>query len=110
MDTIKTEFGRTANCVVVHVSDPQWAPHAYRCHVALLKEEDGTFSVLVLNLPGVVSCGDTEEEAIANVRDAVGEAVQSYEDCATEIPWEENYDVPEGVKTKWILVNVQQTA
>ncbi len=32
-------------------------------HVELIPEDDGTFSVIVPDLPGVGSCGDTEAEA-----------------------------------------------
>lgn len=87
------------------IGQTQWNPLSYRCHVAILKEDDGTFSAIVLNLPGAGSCGDTEEQAIENVRDAIIELIASYLDAGDEIPWEARYDIPEGVKTKWILVH-----
>jgi predicted RNase H-like HicB family nuclease len=40
--------------------------------VALHESEEG-FSVWVPALPGCVSQGDTEEEALANIADAIGE-------------------------------------
>jgi predicted RNase H-like HicB family nuclease len=81
-----------------------WDDNAVRCHVAIIKEDDGAFSAIVLNLPGVASCGDSEDEATANVREAVAETIASYND--SEIPWETEYGIPEGVKTKWILVRL----
>jgi predicted RNase H-like HicB family nuclease len=35
------------------------------------REEDGRYSVYVPDLPGCASMGDTYEEAIANIREAV---------------------------------------
>ncbi len=39
--------------------------------VVLEQEEDGRYSVTVPDLPGCTSMGDTYDEAIANVRDAI---------------------------------------
>ena len=46
-------------------------PKSYRAHVAVLREDDGTYSALVLNLPGAGSCGDSLDDVMSNVRDAV---------------------------------------
>ena len=43
--------------------------------VALQKSEEG-FSVTVPGLPGCCSQGSTEEEALANIRDAIREYLQ----------------------------------
>jgi len=79
----------------------------YFCHLAILREEDGSFSVLVLNLPGCCSCGDSEDEAIENVREAVVGAVESYIEDGLAVPWQtlDEYTIPEGAKQKWILVH-----
>ncbi len=86
------------------IGSPDFKP-AYRCHLAILTDEDGGISVLVLNLPGAGSCGDTEDEAIANAIEAVSGVIASYVDDGKDIPWITEYDVPEGAKLKWILVN-----
>jgi predicted RNase H-like HicB family nuclease len=39
--------------------------------VVLEREEDGRYSVYVPDLPGCASMGDTYEEAIGNIREAV---------------------------------------
>lgn len=80
---------------------------SYRCHLAILKEEDGGCSVLVLNLPGAGSCGDSEEQAIANVREAIAGVVASYLDEDEDVPWRDSttYSIPAGAKQKWIRVN-----
>ncbi len=45
-----------------------------RYTVVFEREEDGGFSVFVPDLPGCASQGDTHDEALANIR----EAIESY--------------------------------
>lgn len=40
-------------------------------HVVLEPETEGGFSVYVPSLPGCASQGDTKEEALANIREAI---------------------------------------
>ncbi|MBN2292641.1 MAG: type II toxin-antitoxin system HicB family antitoxin [Pirellulales bacterium] len=98
-----------ANINDAHSSDiSDWGSFtAYRCHICTIKEDDSTFSAIVLNLPGCGSCGDTEEEAIANVREAVLGVIESHRAANEPIPWcdAENNDIPNGAKRKWILVD-----
>jgi predicted RNase H-like HicB family nuclease len=42
-----------------------------RYTVVVEPEEDGQFAVYVPDLPGCTSAGDTVEEALANIRDAI---------------------------------------
>jgi predicted RNase H-like HicB family nuclease len=42
-----------------------------RYRVQLIPEEEGGFSVLVPGLPGCVSQGESREEALANVKEAI---------------------------------------
>jgi predicted RNase H-like HicB family nuclease len=88
-----------------NVGESVWNPSVYRCHLAILREDDGTFSAVVLNLPGAGSCGDSEEDAVANTREAVAGVIESYLSDGQEIPWEDDYSIPEGAKQKWILVD-----
>ena len=96
------------NTAVVYRDLPTWSPQkrCYRCHVRLVREDDGSFSAIVLNLPGTGSCGDTEEEAMKNVREAILGVIESYSESREDIPWasQDDYGFPEG--TKWIVVNV----
>ena len=75
--------------------------------LAAVKKEEGEFVSYCLSLPGAVSCGDTAEEAIENLRKAVAGCILSYRDAGQEIPWtdasgsDDKYDF-----TEWIDVDV----
>lgn len=99
----------TSHSITYDVSPPSYDPRTVRVHIAILREADGAFSVIALNLPGAGSCGDTEEEAIENTREAVRGVVHSHMDDSEEIPWLDTSDydsIPDGAKLKWILVHV----
>jgi predicted RNase H-like HicB family nuclease len=83
-------------------------PGSYHCHVALLNEEDGNWSAIVLNLPGAGSCGATEKEALANVREAIIGVVGSFVEDDEDIPWADpaHYSIPDEAVAQWIIVNV----
>ena len=59
----------------------------YRCEVSIIQEEDGTLSAVVLNLPGAGSCGNTAEEALKNLREAVLGVIESHIETGEDIPW-----------------------
>jgi predicted RNase H-like HicB family nuclease len=106
MSTVEFTNTNAPDSVIVPPDD--WKPQkVYRCHICLIPEEDGTFSVVVLNLPGAGSCGRTKEEAIENVREAVLGVIESYSAHGEEIPWKnaEPEDIPANGMPKWILVN-----
>lgn len=53
--------------------------------VELIKhEEDGTYAVGCPSLPGCWSQGDTEDEALANIRDAIREYLAAVDDRAIQ--------------------------
>jgi len=54
--------------------------------VILEKADDGSYSVYVPDLPGCVSCGDTEEEALAMIREAIGGHIQLLKEKGNPIP------------------------
>ena len=83
--------------------------NSVRAHLAIVKESEGSFSVIVLNLPGCGSCGNTEEEAVANACEAIKGVVDSFAEDGEDVPWIEmtdDNDIPEGSKLKWIMVHV----
>ncbi len=83
--------------------------NAYECRVLLCPEETG-FSVHALRLPGVVSQGETIEEALENIAEAFRGALSVYfEQPGASIPWrdeEAEVDRPAGSIERWILVDV----
>ena len=50
--------------------------------VELVKEDDGGYSASVPSVPGAYSDGDTEEEALENIADAVAILMESTEKAA----------------------------
>jgi antitoxin HicB len=54
--------------------------------VVLEPQEDGGFTVLVPALPEVVTEGDTEQEALANVEEAIRAVVSYRRDQGLAIP------------------------
>ena len=78
----------------------------YRVLVGV-KKERGEFISYCLTLPGAISCGDTVEEAIENLREAVVGCILSYRDAGQEIPWTDaSGSKDEYNSTEWIAVNV----
>lgn len=62
-------------------------PLSYPVVVAPLSEEDGGgFLAIVPDLPGCMSDGETPEEAIVNVRDAIICWAEAAEDMGRPIP------------------------
>ena len=59
-----------------------------RYTVVLEQEDDGGYSVSVPALPGCHSQGDTRDEALANIREAIGLYVESLRDAGEAIPTE----------------------
>ena len=86
-----------------------FADKTFECRVLLCPEESGGFSAHAMKLPGVVTQGDTEQEALENIADAFKASIESYLAHGETIPWTENplcADKPPGSKERWILVNV----
>jgi predicted RNase H-like HicB family nuclease len=69
------------------------------CRALVCPEEEGGYSVHCLNLPGVISQGDSFEEAIENITDAFRETVLYYRDANETIPWAE-VDAPQVAGSK----------
>ena len=84
-------------------------PTNFRLHVAFIREDDGRISVEALNLPGVLSYGATEREAMDRIKEAARGAVATYVDEGEDIPWleEREYDAePDNMICKrWIMVD-----
>jgi predicted RNase H-like HicB family nuclease len=60
--------------------------HTYGFLVRIVPEDDG-FYAEGMNLPGAVSEGETKEEALKNITEALQALVASYKESGEEIPW-----------------------
>lgn len=90
---------------------PKWEDHAessiYQCRIILCPETEGGFSAHATRLPGVVSEGDTEVDAISNVKEAFRMAIKAYRDSGQTVPWENvQIDLCPGASERWIAVDV----
>jgi predicted RNase H-like HicB family nuclease len=81
--------------------------HGFRIHLLVTKDGDGVYSAIALNLPGVGSCGDTEEEAIRNAKVAAQGVLASYAADGEKIPWKDTSDatIPFGAEQRWVIVH-----
>ncbi|NQU20083.1 MAG: type II toxin-antitoxin system HicB family antitoxin [Candidatus Nealsonbacteria bacterium] len=80
---------------------------AFECRVVVCPEEEGGYSAHALRLPGVISQGDSVEEALCNIEDAFRETVVSYREDNLDVPWAPvDVDRPAGSIERWTLVNV----
>lgn len=81
----------------------------YECRALLCPESCGGFSAIALRLPGVASQGETEEEALANLKEAFAGAVAMYLEDSGAIPWTDegtHVERTSDCKERWILVDV----
>jgi predicted RNase H-like HicB family nuclease len=77
-----------------------------RCDALLCPEETG-FSIVCVNLRGVISQGETEAEAIENIQDAFRETVRYYRDANEQIPWGDvEIERTPGSRMKYLAVRI----
>lgn len=81
---------------------------ALECRMLICPEKAGGYSVHALGLPGVVSQGDTFDEAVANMTEAFQGAIAVYRESDQPIPWSDDavLERPEGSVERWIRVHV----
>ena len=80
--------------------------NVYQLEVVLCPEDGGGFSIHAIKLPGAVSQGETEEEALANIREACAGVIKAYLARDGKIPWMP-VDIEEcpGAKPFRVMVN-----
>ncbi len=79
----------------------------YRVRILLTPEEEGGFSVHAPSLPGAVSQGDTEEEALAMIQDAAREILRAYDDLGEQARWNRDPVATEqGQIERWVVIDV----
>lgn len=92
--------------IEVDCSRPPTGVKWRRAHVLLTKEDDGICAV-VLNLPGCASQGDTLEEAMANVKEALHGVLALYAADGAPVPWRNSREdeIPHFSEQRYIQVD-----
>jgi predicted RNase H-like HicB family nuclease len=91
---------------------PAWdePTSTYECRVLLCPENEGGFSAHALNIAGVVSEGDTIEQALERIADAFKGTVEYHLESNRAIPWRDGdpefFDAMTGTIERWITVDV----
>ena len=108
MSEVKTGRRETDNPRIIRPKG-EWRQHKgdmYRCMVYLTPEDEGGFSVVAAQLPGVASQGSTEQEALANIVEAFEGAIAVYKEMGQGIPWTKTPLEPErGAVLRWVIVH-----
>lgn len=107
IESIDTEIHGGGETIVPTGDFMEFEGNAYQCRALLVPEPDGGYSVHALRLPGVVSEGESEAEALANIAEAFAAAISSYLDAGESVPWEDVVvdDAVHGIE-RWIIVDV----
>ena len=79
----------------------------YRIHLAIVQDDQDSYSAIALNLPGAGSCGKTEAEAIENAKEAVLGCIEEYISSNESIPWMDvtSADIPPNAKLIVVIVD-----
>ncbi len=104
MATVESDLQRCKpDLLNEHIHHP-----VYECRIWLSREDGGGVSVVAPYLPGVVSQGESETEAIARFREAFQCAAEEYQNSGIPIPWADAaiFDKPQDTVEKRILVHV----
>ncbi|PSB29422.1 type II toxin-antitoxin system HicB family antitoxin [Stenomitos frigidus] len=72
----------------------------YKVPLVLSPQSEGGFTVTSPLLPELVTEGETVEEALANVRDALAAVVEAYEDLGRHLPL--NMQVADAENALWL--------
>ena len=72
----------------------------YKIPLVLTPQPEGGYTVTSPLLPELVTEGDTVEEALANVRDALAAVIETYDDLGRRLP--QNAMVPDASSPVWL--------
>lgn len=81
------------------------AKASYSCEIRVTRGEDLKYLAYVSRLAGVYGQGDTLEEVIRDVCEALESAVQGYMECNKPIPWRDGEPKGAGEQTFQVIVN-----
>ncbi|NEQ97241.1 MAG: type II toxin-antitoxin system HicB family antitoxin [Cyanothece sp. SIO2G6] len=72
----------------------------YKVPLLLAPQSEGGFTVTSPMLPELLTEGDTVEEALANVQDALSAVVELYEDLGRKLP--DNMQISSTTESMWL--------
>jgi len=72
----------------------------YKIPLVLAPQPEGGYTVTSPLVPELITEGDTVEEALANVHDALAAVIETYEDLGRRLP--QSALVPEGSGPVWL--------
>lgn len=73
----------------------------HRLHIWLHQADGDTgYSVTIAELPGCVSQGETKEESLRMIADALSGLLESYHDDGVDVPWVE-MEEPKTYGAEW---------
>jgi len=61
--------------------------HIYKISLVLTTQPEGSYTVTSPALPELITEGDTVEEALAHVQDALAAVIELYEDLGKPLPF-----------------------
>ncbi len=71
----------------------------YKIPLVLEPQPEGGYTVTSPLLPELVTEGDTVDEAMANVKDALAAVIEAYQDLGRSLP--QNAQIPDASGTVW---------
>ena len=84
-----------------------FAPGTFFSALAVIEKDEGAFMAHSPSLPGAVSQGDSAEEALKNLKEALAGCIEAYLESKEDIPWVRDAAFEgEAVVKKWINVDV----
>lgn len=103
----QTNNRRGSDDVPVTINRWQALANSFSFDVAIISEKDGGFSAIATRYPGIVSQGDTFDEALDNIKEALAAAIESSLARGQLLPAKANWmDVPPGSKRRRVSINV----
>ncbi len=72
----------------------------YKVPLLLTPQPEGGYTVTSPLLPELVTEGDTVDQALSNVKDALAAVIEAYEDLGRKLP--QNAQVPDAAGPVWL--------
>jgi predicted RNase H-like HicB family nuclease len=71
------------------------------------RDEDGQLFSFTPSLPGACSQGNSPEEALENLKEALAGCIESYKEAGERIPWIRDVEAPpDAMMVEWVDVHV----